>query len=103
MDVVSGEALFSSRDKFDSGTGWPSFVRPIDEDAVTEHRDRSLGTVRIEVRSRRADSHLGHVFGDGPRNRGGLRYCMNGAAMRFVPAADLRRLGYGEYARAFGR
>ncbi|MGB3542017.1 peptide-methionine (R)-S-oxide reductase MsrB [Rubrivirga sp.] len=103
VDVVSGEALFSSRDKFDSGTGWPSFVRPIDADAVTEHRDMSLGSLRIEIRSALADSHLGHVFGDGPRNRGGLRYCMNGAAMRFVPAADLRRLGYGEYADAFGQ
>ena len=103
VDVVSGEALFSSRDKFDSGTGWPSFVRPIDADAVTEHRDMSLGSLRIEVRSARADSHLGHVFGDGPRNRGGLRYCMNGAALRFVPADQLRSLGYGQYADAFGR
>lgn len=101
VDVVSGEALFSSRDKFDSGTGWPSFTRPISETAVTEHRDRSLGVLRIEIRSARADSHLGHVFGDGPRDRGGLRYCMNGAALRFVPADQLQAQGYGRYARLF--
>ena len=100
VDVVSGEPLFSSRDKFDSGTGWPSFTRPISDDAVTEHRDRKLGFLRIEVRSARADSHLGHVFGDGPRPTG-LRYCMNGAALRFVPAARLRAEGYGRYARLF--
>ncbi len=100
VDVVSGEPLFSSRDKFDSGTGWPSFTRPISPGAVTEHRDRSLGVLRIEVRSARADSHLGHVFGDGPRPTG-LRYCMNGAAMRFVPASRLRAEGYGRYARLF--
>ncbi|WP_412068748.1 peptide-methionine (R)-S-oxide reductase MsrB [Rubrivirga sp. IMCC43871] len=102
VDVVSGEPLFSSRDKFDSGTGWPSFTRPIAEDAVTEHRDRSLGVLRIEIRSARADSHLGHVFRDGPRPTG-LRYCMNGAAMRFVPANRLRAEGYGRYARLFER
>ena len=101
VDVVSGEALFSSADKFDSGTGWPSFTRPIHDGAVTEHVDRSLGMARTEVRSARADSHLGHVFADGPRSRGGLRYCMNGAALRFVPAARLRELGYGRYASLF--
>ena len=100
VDVVSGEALFSSRDKFDSGTGWPSFTRPISRDAVTEHVDRSLGVRRTEVRSALADSHLGHVFRDGPRPTG-LRYCMNGAALRFVPAARLRAEGYGRYASAF--
>lgn len=102
VDVVSGEALFSSHDKFDSGTGWPSFTRPISPDVVTEHIDRTLGAPRVEIRSARADSHLGHVFRDGPRPTG-LRYCMNGAALRFVPAARLRAEGYGRYAEAFGK
>ena len=101
VDVVSGEALFSTRDQFDSGTGWPSFTRPISPQAVTEHTDRSLGMTRVEIRSATADSHLGHVFRDGPRPTG-LRYCMNGAALRFVPATRLRALGYGRYADAFG-
>ena len=100
VDVVSGEALFSSRDKYDSGTGWPSFSRPISPGAVTEHADRSAGMTRVEIRSARADSHLGHVFRDGPRPTG-LRYCMNGAALRFIPAERLRALGYGRYAGQF--
>jgi peptide-methionine (R)-S-oxide reductase len=103
VDVVSGEALFSSRDKFESGTGWPSFTRPLVAANVREVTDRSLGGVRTEVRSVRGNSHLGHVFTDGPRDRGGLRYCMNSAALRFVPAARLRAEGYGQFARAFGR
>ncbi len=94
VDVVSGEPLFSSRDKFDSGTGWPSFVAPITPEAVTEHVDKKLFSTRTEIRSRYADSHLGHVFSDGPRDRGGLRYCMNGVALRFIPEAEMVATGY---------
>jgi len=97
VDIVSGEPLFSSRDKYDSGTGWPSFVRPISADAVVERSDNALFAPRIEIRSSVADSHLGHVFDDGPRDRGGKRYCMNSAAMRFIPKADMDKLGYGEH------
>ena len=96
VDVVSGEPLFSSRDKFESGTGWPSFTRPIRPNAVAERIDRSLGMPRTEIRSVRADSHLGHVFADGPRPTG-LRYCMNGAALRFVPLDRMRIEGYAAY------
>lgn len=95
VDIVSGEPLFSSRDKFDSSCGWPSFVKPLDA-AVTEHRDTSFNMVRTEVRSRIADSHLGHVFNDGPRERGGLRYCINGAALQFIPLDEMKAAGYGD-------
>lgn len=100
VDVVSGEPLFSSRDKFDSGTGWPSFTRPLDAASVTTKTDRGFFGTRTEVRSARADSHLGHVFDDGPAPTG-LRYCMNSAAMRFVPAGELEAAGYGAYAALF--
>ena len=96
VDVVTGEPLFSSADKFDSGCGWPSFTKPIDPGVVTEHEDTSHGMKRIEVRSRVGNSHLGHVFDDGPRDKGGLRYCINSVAIRFVPYDDMDRQNYGE-------
>ena len=101
VDVVSGQPLFSSTDKYDSRSGWPSFTRPIDPAAVTEKVDRTLWMKRTEVRSAGADSHLGHVFDDGPRDAGGLRYCMNSAAMRFIPVAQLEDEGYGEFRALF--
>ncbi|MCK2034876.1 peptide-methionine (R)-S-oxide reductase MsrB [Microbacterium sp. SSW1-49] len=101
VDVVSGQPLFSSADKFDSGTGWPSFTKPIEADAVTTRTDRKLFMTRTEARSTGADSHLGHVFDDGPRDAGGLRYCMNSAALRFVPADRLEDEGYGRYSSLF--
>ncbi len=100
VDIVSGEALFSSLDKYDSGTGWPSFTRPLEAQSIVERDDWKLWVKRIEVRSKLADSHLGHVFDDGPRPTG-LRYCINSAALRFVPLADMDSQGYGKYVPAF--
>jgi peptide methionine sulfoxide reductase msrA/msrB len=100
VDIVSGEPLYSSDDKYDSGTGWPSFVKPIDHQYIVEKVDRGLFGSRTEIRSRYGDNHLGHVFPDGPVERGGLRYCMNSAALRFIPKEDMERLGYGQYLSA---
>ena len=100
VDVISGEVLFSSTEKFDSGTGWPSFWAAVDKGAVTEIKDRSHGMIRVEVRSAKSNSHLGHVFDDGPAPSG-LRYCINSAALRFIPLQDLDKEGYGRYRNLF--
>jgi peptide-methionine (R)-S-oxide reductase len=97
VDIVSGEPLFASSDKFESGCGWPSFTKPIEPAHVNEINDTSHGMIRTEVRSKHGDSHLGHVFPDGPRDRGGLRYCINSASLRFVPRAEMEAQGYGAW------
>jgi peptide-methionine (R)-S-oxide reductase len=101
VDIVSGEPLFSSTDKFDSGSGWPSFTKPIDPANVIKHDDNSYGMRRTEVRSMNGDSHLGHLFDDGPVADGGMRYCINSAALRFIPVGELEAQGYGDYRSLF--
>lgn len=103
VDVVSGEPLFSSTDKYDSGTGWPSFTKPITDHNIMKKTDRKLFMERTEVRSAGGDSHLGHVFPDGPKEHGGNRYCINSAALRFVPVDDMEEQGYGEYLTLFNQ
>lgn len=101
VDIVSGEPLFSSLDKFDSACGWPSFTKPLQEEKILEKSDYSHGMIRTEVRSQKADAHLGHVFDDGPREKGGLRYCINSASLRFIPKEELVKEGYAQYAKLF--
>ena len=101
VDVVSGEPLFASPDKYDSKSGWPSFTRPLESANVVEKRDTTHGMVETEVRSTHGDSHLGHVFDDGPSDQGGLRYCINSASLRFIPFAELEKQGYGRYCQLF--
>ena len=103
VDIVSGEPLFASSEKFESGCGWPSFTRPIDDDHVNELTDSTHGMTRTEVRSNYGDSHLGHVFTDGPQDRGGLRYCINSASLRFIHVDDMEREGYAEYVNQIDR
>ncbi|MBV7379326.1 peptide-methionine (R)-S-oxide reductase MsrB [Maritimibacter dapengensis] len=102
VDIVSGEPLFASSDKYESGCGWPSFTKPIEPAHVNELQDTSHGMIRTEVRSTHGDSHLGHVFPDGPQDRGGLRYCINSAALRFIPIEDMEAEGYGDYVDQVG-
>jgi len=101
VDVISGEPLFASVDKFDSGTGWPSFTKSLKKEAIVEKKDESYGMVRTEVRSSKSDAHLGHVFNDGPPDKGGMRYCINSASLRFIPVAKLKESGYGDYLALF--
>lgn len=97
IDIVSGEPLFSSNDQYNAGCGWPSFTKPIEDKNIVEKKDNTHGMIRTEVRSIYGDSHLGHVFNDGPRDKGGLRYCINGASLRFIKKEDMEKEGYGEY------
>lgn len=101
VDIVTGEPLFSSKDKYDAGCGWPSFTKPIDKSMVKNYEDNSYGMRRTEVRSSIADSHLGHVFNDGPKEKGGNRYCINGASLKFIPLKDMEKEGYKEYLYLF--
>ena len=101
VDIVSGEPLFSSKDKYNSGCGWPAFTKPIEKQQVTEHFDTSHGMRRVEVRSKVANSHLGHVFPDGPIEAGGMRYCINSASLQFIPVSELEEKGYGQYLQLF--
>ncbi len=101
VDVVTGVPLFSSTDKYDSGTGWPSFTRPIRESVLAMNEDATLGMIRTEVRSAEGDSHIGHVFNDGPKDKGGLRFCTNSASLKFIPKAEMEEKGYGEYLKLF--
>lgn len=101
VDIITGEPLFTSRDKFNSSCGWPSFTKPIERAVIKEKADFTHNMHRIEVRTKNSDSHLGHVFNDGPLDKGGLRYCINSASLRFIPLEDLEKEGYGEYLKAF--
>ena len=101
VDIVSGEPLFSSRDKFDAGCGWPSFTKSLENENIIEKKDTPHWMIRTEVRSKNADSHLGHVFPDGPKDKGGLRYCINGASLRFIKKEDMEKEGYGDYLYLF--
>ena len=101
VDIVSGEPLFTSKDKYNSGCGWPAFTKPIEQSSIKSNLDTSHGMVRNEVRSSEANSHLGHVFPDGPKDKGGLRYCINSASLRFIPVNKLEEEGYGQYAAEF--